>query len=64
MDIVIYVEFWSSYILVTGTDLLHPVKFTPLTHLPFHLRGGGPNPSSLKLGESGHTPARQVYNIS
>ena len=32
--------------------LLQPVKLLPTWHVPFHLDGGGPNPSSLKLGAS------------
>jgi len=36
--------------------LLQPVKFAPVTHLPFHLRGGGPYPVSLKLGLSSQIP--------
>ena len=40
----------------TEEYLLHPVKLAPPTHLPFHVRGGGPYPLSLKLGQSSEIP--------
>lgn len=39
---------WKKSILY----LLQRVKLCPVTHLPFHLAGGGPKPLSSKLGES------------
>jgi len=36
------------------------VKLAPVTHLPFHLGGGGPYPELLKLGQSREIP---VYNL-
>lgn len=35
---------------------LASVKFSPVTQVPLNLVGTGPNPSSLKLSDSGHTP--------
>ena len=32
------------------------VKLVEAWHLPFHLLGGGPNPLSLKLSDSGQIP--------
>ena len=32
------------------------VKLVEAWHLPFHLLGGGPNPLSLKLADSGQIP--------
>ena len=33
-------------------------------HVPFHLDGGGPNPSSLKLADSGQIPVSSMPMIT
>jgi hypothetical protein len=34
------------------------LNLSPAIHLPFHRRGTSPMPSSLKLADSGHIPAK------
>ena len=52
-----YLFLWSI-----SSDLLQLVELKSGLQVPFHLRGIGPIPSSLKLLDSGHIPAHE-YNI-
>lgn len=45
-----------NYESVKKIYLLHPEKLAKWPQVPFHFAGGGPNPSPLKLLDSGVIP--------
>ncbi|KVI09885.1 hypothetical protein Ccrd_011735 [Cynara cardunculus var. scolymus] len=57
---------WPSVSLADSSSsptALSSVKLME-SHEPFHLGGGGPNPSSLKLSDSGQTPVSSIPTMT
>ncbi|XP_022864826.1 uncharacterized protein LOC111384741 [Olea europaea var. sylvestris] len=52
----VFIVYMAAYLL--------QVKFEKAWQLPFHLLGGGPNPSSLKLSDSGQIPVSNIPKIT